>query len=252
MVLYTTATATTSNVDDRSCGFSCVRDSVTFMPIPVIQKQCYEIVAPPDETIITNDFTTRLYVTPPGVDASCKEDFQMTIYAKHDNNTGLNKYIDHFGYSQIEMTDRSEMASSTYAGQMPMYRLGSIINLPDNRTAYGHFAHYIPVVEEWTTGLTNFHTLKKDCYIEFYVDQNGLNLDQIKVDGISLTKYTYTVNYMFYFKKQFGHFILPLHGYGLHSIENGGNYFLCVVCKNVNGPYNAVGYLAGFNKRRFS
>uniref|UniRef100_A0AC35TH59 Structural protein n=1 Tax=Rhabditophanes sp. KR3021 TaxID=114890 RepID=A0AC35TH59_9BILA len=142
------------------------------------------------------------------------------------------------------------MASSTNAGQMPMYRLGSVLNHPDSLTAYGHFTHYVPSVQEWVTGKTQFFTLAKNCFVEMYTDQDGYNPDFITVDGIVLSRLNYTFIYMEYFKKKYGHFVLPVTGYGLHTIKNYGNYVIYVVCKNVNSAGDAAGYVAGFNKRK--
>uniref|UniRef100_A0AC35TQF3 CUB domain-containing protein n=1 Tax=Rhabditophanes sp. KR3021 TaxID=114890 RepID=A0AC35TQF3_9BILA len=181
----------------------------------------------------------------------CNEIFTITIYDKNDNINGDHKIIIAAEPSTIELTDKSEIASPTYSGQMPMYRLGSILSHPDSLTAYGHFAHYVPSVLEWVTGKTQFYTLAKDCYIQFYADPDGIDPDLIKVDGTSLSDFDYSFNHMSYFKKKYGHFIMSIPGYGLHTFDNGGNYILYVVCKNANGPY-ARGYLTGFNQRKSS
>uniref|UniRef100_A0AC35TKC4 IgGFc_binding domain-containing protein n=1 Tax=Rhabditophanes sp. KR3021 TaxID=114890 RepID=A0AC35TKC4_9BILA len=220
------------------------------MPMPVVAKQCNDLLFPTDQRMITNDFTTRLYVSPPSVDSDCDEIFTVIVYDKNDNVNGHHEVITAVSPSTIDLTDKSEMASSSYSGQIPMYRLGSISNHPDSLTAYGHFAHIVPSLLEWVTGKSQFYTLAKDCYIEFYADQDGIDPDLIKVDGIILSNYDYTFNHMSYYKKKYGHFILALPGYGLHTLENGGSYVLYVICKNVNGPNDAAGYLTGYNQRK--
>uniref|UniRef100_A0AC35TYY7 SCP domain-containing protein n=1 Tax=Rhabditophanes sp. KR3021 TaxID=114890 RepID=A0AC35TYY7_9BILA len=240
--------ASTSNIGVPSCGITCHEDYITFMPMPVVSKDCSDAISPPDQRMITNDFTTRIYVSPPDVPYDCNEMFTTTVYDKNDN--GHQEVISSIGTSTIELTDKSEMASSSNSGQLPMYRLGSILNYPDSLTAYGHFAHYVPSIQEWVTGKTQFYTFAKGCYIEMYADQNGLNPDAIKMDGLPLSSYGYKLNHMNHFTKTYGHFIVPVTGYGLHTIESGANYVMYVICKNVLGAYDAAGYVAGFNKRK--
>uniref|UniRef100_A0AC35UF68 Phospholipid scramblase n=1 Tax=Rhabditophanes sp. KR3021 TaxID=114890 RepID=A0AC35UF68_9BILA len=217
--------------------------------MPVVFKQCDTKLSRPDQRIISNNFTTRLYVSPPDVPSDCKEVFTMDVSDKA--GTVNHETINDSGSSTIELTDKSEMGSSTNEGQTPMYRFGSIINYPDASAIFGHFAHYVPSIEEWVTGKSQFYTLAKECSIELYTDEDGFNPGLIKVDGIALSKFQYTLSYMKYFNKKFGYFIVPITGYGLHTIENGGNYVMYVVCKNVNGINDAAGYLAsGFNKRK--
>uniref|UniRef100_A0AC35TR02 IgGFc_binding domain-containing protein n=1 Tax=Rhabditophanes sp. KR3021 TaxID=114890 RepID=A0AC35TR02_9BILA len=68
---YASWWTTTSNLEDDSCGLSCNVNYVTFMP--VVSKQCNDLLFPPDQRMITNDFTTRLYASPPSVDQDCVE-----------------------------------------------------------------------------------------------------------------------------------------------------------------------------------
>uniref|UniRef100_A0AC35TSK5 Thermopsin n=1 Tax=Rhabditophanes sp. KR3021 TaxID=114890 RepID=A0AC35TSK5_9BILA len=188
MLSFATFYDTTGTLDGKSCGRSCNWNYVTFMPMPSVSKSCNSAWTHPDQRMITNDFTTRLYVSPPNV----------------------------------ENTYKSEMASSTSHGQMAMYRYGSILKHPDSLTAYGHFVHYVPSVREWVSGRTQFYTLAKDCYLEFYTNQEGSNTDFIKVDGKVLSTYKYTLKKMNYFKTVYGHFLMSLKGYGLHTFENSG------------------------------
>uniref|UniRef100_A0AC35TNT3 Astacin domain-containing protein n=1 Tax=Rhabditophanes sp. KR3021 TaxID=114890 RepID=A0AC35TNT3_9BILA len=218
------------------------------MPMPVVSKGCNDAFSRADQRMITNDFTTRLYISPPDIPDHCNELFTMTVYDK--NGDEYNETITSAGSSSVELADEYEKAFSTNAGEMRIYRFGSILNHPDNITGYGHFMHYIPSIQEWVKGKTQFYTLAKDCSIEFYADEDGYNPDLITVDGIVLSKYKYTFSYMKYFKKKYGHFILPITRYGLHTIENDGNYILYVICKNVNSAYDAAAYVTGFNKRK--
>uniref|UniRef100_A0AC35UAK4 IgGFc_binding domain-containing protein n=1 Tax=Rhabditophanes sp. KR3021 TaxID=114890 RepID=A0AC35UAK4_9BILA len=247
-ITYLNPWAVSGSLQDGSCGISCNWDYITFMPMPVVGKECNKMLALPDQRIITNDFTTRLYVSPPNVPHNCNEMFKIQVYDKFDNVTGNCEIISDIGSSTISLTDKSEMGSETFEGETVMYRFGSFHHSPDNLTGYGHFAHYVPSVQEWVTGQTQFYTLAKDCSAELYTDQ--VNPDSIKLDGITLTKPKYTLNYMDYFNKKFGHFIVPISGYGVHSIDSGSNYVLYVVCKNVHSIYNGAGYLASFNQAK--
>uniref|UniRef100_A0AC35UBT3 CUB domain-containing protein n=1 Tax=Rhabditophanes sp. KR3021 TaxID=114890 RepID=A0AC35UBT3_9BILA len=116
---------TSNNFEDGSCGVSCNADYVQFLPMPVVPKNCNERLMKPDKRVITNDFTTRVYVSPPSVDYDCNEVFTMDIYDKFENISEKSKIISRIGMSRIELTDKSEMASSTVSGQMPMYRFGN-------------------------------------------------------------------------------------------------------------------------------
>uniref|UniRef100_A0AC35TS51 IgGFc_binding domain-containing protein n=1 Tax=Rhabditophanes sp. KR3021 TaxID=114890 RepID=A0AC35TS51_9BILA len=249
MLTYVTPIAATSNnEDDGSCGKTCGNNYVAFMPVPVVSKKCNQLLSSPDLRLMTNDFTTRLHISPPSVDYNCNEDFSMDVYDKEGNVD--HKVISKTGLSLISLVDQSEIGSSTNAGEMPVYRFGSILNHPDNLTAYGHFAHYVPSVQEWVTGKTQFYTLAKNCFIEFYADQDGSNTDFIKLDGLFLSKYPYTSNKMNYFKRSYGHIIVPVSGYGLHTFENGGKYVMYVICKTAYAKYDSSGYLTGFNRRK--
>uniref|UniRef100_A0AC35UE73 IgGFc_binding domain-containing protein n=1 Tax=Rhabditophanes sp. KR3021 TaxID=114890 RepID=A0AC35UE73_9BILA len=251
MVAFASYNLVSDNNLDEGCGITCKPDYGTFMLSPLVPKQCNDLLFPPDQRLITNDFTSRVYVAPPSVSSKCNEVFSATFFDKNDNVNGDHIIITAYNRSFYDFGGKSpEMASSSYSGQMPMVRHGSVLNLPDTFTAYGHFLHYIPSILEWVTGKTQFYTLTKNCFMEFYADQEGSNADNIKIDGININNYDFTFKHMFYYKKTFGHFILELPGYGLHTIENSGNYVLYVVCKQVNGPYNAAGYLTGFNQRK--
>uniref|UniRef100_A0AC35U2B1 COL8A n=1 Tax=Rhabditophanes sp. KR3021 TaxID=114890 RepID=A0AC35U2B1_9BILA len=133
---------------------------------------------------------------------------------------------------------------------MPMYRLGSVHTQPDNITAWGLFIHYVPSTSEWVTGKSQFFTLAKNCFLEFYINEDGNNVDSIKVDNLNLSQYNYTQHNMNYFGSTFGHYIMPLNGYGVHSFENSGKYVLYVVCKHVNKLYSSSGYTTGFNLKK--
>uniref|UniRef100_A0AC35TXX7 Velvet domain-containing protein n=1 Tax=Rhabditophanes sp. KR3021 TaxID=114890 RepID=A0AC35TXX7_9BILA len=183
------------------------------MPMPVVAKQCNGLLFPPDQRMISNDLTTRLYVSPPTVASECEEIFEITVYDKDNNANGHQEIITAIKPSTIDLTEKSEMGSSTDSGQMPMYRLGSIHIKPDHLTAYGHFVYYVPSVVEWVTGKTQFYTSAKDCHIEFYTDSNGIDPDLIKVDENILSTHNYKFNDMNYFKRQYGHFIMSMpHG----------------------------------------
>uniref|UniRef100_A0AC35TVB1 IgGFc_binding domain-containing protein n=1 Tax=Rhabditophanes sp. KR3021 TaxID=114890 RepID=A0AC35TVB1_9BILA len=248
MLSYASYYTAPNNVDDKECGKTCYPNYVSFMPMPVVSKKCNSLLSHPDQRMITHDFTKRLYISPPNVDLNCDETFSIDVYNK-DNINGNIEIINTVGLSSFELKNTSEIALSTYSGQMPMYRLGSFHNEPDYLTAYGLFAHYVPSVKEWVTGKTQFYTLAKKCYLEFYTDADGSNIDFIKVDGLILKKYDVKLNKMNYFGTTFGHFIMPLDGYGLHTFENNGKYVLYVLCQNVNSAFDGAGYLTGFNKR---
>uniref|UniRef100_A0AC35TQ14 IgGFc_binding domain-containing protein n=1 Tax=Rhabditophanes sp. KR3021 TaxID=114890 RepID=A0AC35TQ14_9BILA len=250
LISFMTPYIVSTDEADGECGFPCYQDYVTFFPSPVFFTECNGVLSPPDQRIITNDFTTRLYVSPPKKSSDCDEIFIMTIYNKEDNVNGDEEIITAIGSSTIDLRDKSEMGSSTSAGQMPIYRLGSARDYFDSLYEYGHFLHLVPSTEEWVTGKSQFYSLAKDCIIEFYTDQAGSDVNSILFDGKVLTKYGYIKDPMNYFKKTYFHFQVAVHGYGLHTLENDGKYVLYVICKHVNSVSDAAGYLTGFNRRK--
>uniref|UniRef100_A0AC35TTS4 CUB_2 domain-containing protein n=1 Tax=Rhabditophanes sp. KR3021 TaxID=114890 RepID=A0AC35TTS4_9BILA len=136
----------------------------------------------------------------------------------------------------------------TIAGPMSANRFGYIIN-KDGITAVGHFMHYFPSTSEWITGKTQFYTLAKDCILEFYADATGSNAELIKIDGHNMDTLKYNRKPLPIFQNKYFQFIVKIKGYGLHTFENDGNYVAYVICKHVNGYYNANGYLTGFSQR---
>uniref|UniRef100_A0AC35U9I9 IgGFc_binding domain-containing protein n=1 Tax=Rhabditophanes sp. KR3021 TaxID=114890 RepID=A0AC35U9I9_9BILA len=248
MVSFTTSFATTSNSGtDGSCGQSCNRDYITFMPLPEHPKTCSNGALFHDHRMITSDLTTSLYIAPPTVPPTCDEVFSLSVFGINDNSKGVSKIIPRTGTSSITLTDKPEVATNSKHGVMPMYRLGSILTKPDSLTAFGHIAHIVPSTAEWVSGKTQFFALGKDCVIEFY--KVGFATDSIRLDKAPLVKGSFTSNVLSYFGNKYAHGIVPITSYGLHTFETSGHYVLYVVCKNVNGPYNALGYLTGFNKR---
>uniref|UniRef100_A0AC35TLI2 IgGFc_binding domain-containing protein n=1 Tax=Rhabditophanes sp. KR3021 TaxID=114890 RepID=A0AC35TLI2_9BILA len=247
MLTFASPFITESNFNYDACGDLICEDYTAFMLMPVVSKECNIMLRQPDQKIMRNDFTTRLYVSPPSVDNDCNESFSMDVY--DENNNVKHELISAIGSSTIELTDKSEMGSSTSGGQIPMFRLGRVINSPGSPLTYGHFGHFVPSIREWVVGKTQFYTLATNCIIEFYADQDGYNPEFIKLDGIVISNYNF--NYMNYFKKKYGHFTIPVKGYGLHTFENWGNYVLYVICKNVNNNvYDSAGYVASFNQKK--
>uniref|UniRef100_A0AC35TII4 IgGFc_binding domain-containing protein n=1 Tax=Rhabditophanes sp. KR3021 TaxID=114890 RepID=A0AC35TII4_9BILA len=234
----------------NDCGATCVEDYVAFMPISSPSTSCPS--NDKDQRMATHDFSTRLHISPPNFGSNCNEVSKITIF--NDTNTvqGFNQIVDNKGFTSISLIKNDYQSGfSSEHGQLATYRYGSILIQPDTHTAYGHFAHYLPSVNEWVTNTTLFYTLGKDCFIEFYTDANGSDPSLIKVDGITLDSVSFTKTKMHMFDNKYTQFVVPVNGwYGLHSFENNnGDYVLYVVCKNVNGPYNAAGYLTGFNRK---
>uniref|UniRef100_A0AC35TV21 IgGFc_binding domain-containing protein n=1 Tax=Rhabditophanes sp. KR3021 TaxID=114890 RepID=A0AC35TV21_9BILA len=204
---------------------------------------------PPDQRMITNDFTTRLHVSPPNLGANCNAITKITAYDENNNVRGTEQIVDKTGLTEISLINDEVAGFSTVGGQMSTNRFGSIIN-KDNIIPAGHFMHYIPSTSEWITGKTQFYTLAKDCILEFYADADGSNSDFIKIDGHNMDTLKYDRKLLPFFNNQYTQFVVEINGYGLHTIENYGKYVAYVICKHVNGPYNANGYLTGFNQKK--
>uniref|UniRef100_A0AC35U9K8 IgGFc_binding domain-containing protein n=1 Tax=Rhabditophanes sp. KR3021 TaxID=114890 RepID=A0AC35U9K8_9BILA len=251
MVTFASALTASSDHDDDTCGASCMLDYTTFFVPPAVYKMCHgPNITSPDQRLMTNDFTTSVYITPPATQFDdCYEKFKMIVYEKSNNSTKGAGSVSSTGDSAIPLLNYPEIASSAISGLMPMYRFGSIFNPRGvGPTGYGHFAHYIPSIQEWVTGNTQFYSLANNCFIEFFADVIGSNLNYIRLDGKPLNNYS--LNNLYYFGTTYGHFIMPVQGFGIHTFQNPGNYVLYVICQNVNSAYNAAGYVTGFNQRK--
>uniref|UniRef100_A0AC35TWB8 CUB domain-containing protein n=1 Tax=Rhabditophanes sp. KR3021 TaxID=114890 RepID=A0AC35TWB8_9BILA len=246
---YVTPWVTSSNFFDDSCGKSCYMNYVQLTPMPVVTKQCNVQLFPAEQRIITDDYTSKLYVSPPNVEGVCYENFALILYNKNNLN-GEYKPIESFETNTISLETTSEIGSLSKAGQMPMYRFGSIMQKPDMVTSVGHFAHYVPSIQEWVTGETHFYTLENNCVIEFYADAIGSIPTFIELDKKPLSTYDYERKNMHYFANTYSRFSVKISGEGLHTFENNGNYVLYVVCDKLFWKYGAVGYVGGFNKRK--
>uniref|UniRef100_A0AC35UG49 IgGFc_binding domain-containing protein n=1 Tax=Rhabditophanes sp. KR3021 TaxID=114890 RepID=A0AC35UG49_9BILA len=248
MLIFEAPFAQTSNVGEGgSCGTSCYYDSIQFMPISSQPLKCNSLLMPPDQRIITNDFTTRLHVYSPNLEADCYSITNITVYDGTNNVQGTSQIVDEMGFTKISLMNEGVVGFSTTGGQVPTNRFGSILG-EDGITAFGHFMHYVPSISEWVTGKTQFFTLSNNCVIEFYTDSSNENL--IKIDGKSLATLKYDRKSLPFFQNQYFQFIVKITGYGLHKIEHDAKYVAYVVCKHVNGPNNAAGYLTGFNQRK--
>uniref|UniRef100_A0AC35TRT6 Uncharacterized protein n=1 Tax=Rhabditophanes sp. KR3021 TaxID=114890 RepID=A0AC35TRT6_9BILA len=248
MLSFDAPFTTTSNLC-TSRAPSCSRDFVQFMPIASQPLQCNSFLMPPDQRMITNDFTTRLHVSPPNLGANCNAITKITVYDENNNVRGTEQIVDKMGFTKISLMNDEVAGFSTVGGQMSTNRFGSIID-KDGITALGHFMHYVPSTSEWVTGKTQFYTLAKDCILEFYADATGSNAELIKIDGHNMDTLKFDHIPILFFEQKYSQFVVKINGYGLHTIENYGKYVAYVICKHVNGPYNANGYLTGFNQRK--
>uniref|UniRef100_A0AC35TWQ9 CUB domain-containing protein n=1 Tax=Rhabditophanes sp. KR3021 TaxID=114890 RepID=A0AC35TWQ9_9BILA len=248
MLSFEAPQTATSSLDSL-CGSSCNEDFVQFMPITSQPIECNSLLLAPDQRMITSHFTTRLHLSPPNSGINCNAISKITVYEDTNNVQGSEQVVDKMGYTQISLMGKQSAAFSTYDGQMSTNRFGSTFE-QDNSTANGHFMHYVPSTSEWVTGKTQFYILAKDCILELYADAIGSNPDIIKIDGHNISTLKYERKLLPFFKMQYAQFTVQMKGYGLHTIENDGNYVAFVICKKVNGPYNAYGYLTGFNQRK--
>uniref|UniRef100_A0AC35UE61 IgGFc_binding domain-containing protein n=1 Tax=Rhabditophanes sp. KR3021 TaxID=114890 RepID=A0AC35UE61_9BILA len=239
---------TTLSNDDSSCGQSCNEDSVNFMPIASQPIVCDKPLVTPDQRMITNDFTTRLYVSPPSVETNCDASDTITVYDVINNVQGTKQEVSKFGFTAISLMNTEAAGFTTTSGQMSTNRFGSFFGASDHTTAFGNFMHYVPSISEWITGKSQFYTLAKNCYVELYTDSNEDAI--IKIDGIEIDGYIFKEQNIQLFGKNYIQYVVDMYKYGIHTIENSGNYVAYVICSNVNGPNNAAGYLTGFNQRK--
>uniref|UniRef100_A0AC35TWN8 IgGFc_binding domain-containing protein n=1 Tax=Rhabditophanes sp. KR3021 TaxID=114890 RepID=A0AC35TWN8_9BILA len=248
MITLSSPFVTASDLPSDYCGASCKQDYVIFMPIGSELKKCGTTTSLPEERMTTDDFATRFYTSPPNVVDSCKDISRITIYDDITDLAGRAIKVSPFGSTAISLINKHQSGFLTYEGQMSTYRQGSIVQA-DGITAFGHFIHYLPATNEWISGSTQFFTLAKNCYLEFYIKADKIDLNYVKIDQTPLTNLTYTTKDIVLFANNIKQFTTPITGYGVHTFANDAGISVSyVVCKSVNGPYNAAGYLTGFNK----
>uniref|UniRef100_A0AC35U789 CUB_2 domain-containing protein n=1 Tax=Rhabditophanes sp. KR3021 TaxID=114890 RepID=A0AC35U789_9BILA len=248
MILLSAPSVTTSPQPTSYCGKTCFQDYVAFMPIGSSLKKCGSTTTLPEERFITHHYASRIYVSPPHVDDSCNDNSKITVYDDITDLAGRAVPVSKSGATAISLINKNQTGFLTYEGEMSTYRLGSIVQ-GDGMTAFGHFASYLPSIQEWITGPTQFYTLAKDCVLELYISAPVINLKFVTIDGIPLANLNHTETYIDLFDRNLMQYVIPIQGYGVHSLANGaGTSVSFVVCKNVNGIHNAAGYLTGFNK----
>uniref|UniRef100_A0AC35TGQ9 IgGFc_binding domain-containing protein n=1 Tax=Rhabditophanes sp. KR3021 TaxID=114890 RepID=A0AC35TGQ9_9BILA len=254
MLSFESPQSTTSDIDSNgSCGSICYTDFVQFMPIASQPIQCNSILTGPDQRMVTDDFTTRLHVSPPNVGANCNAITNISVY--NGNFGHKDQAVDSMGFTQISLMNNEFAGISTYGGQVSTNRFGSIFVSDgvagDSPIMYGHFMHYLPSTREWVQGKTQFYTLAKRCALEIYADNSNANaVNEINIDGHVLGSLIYQRNDIPFFKTRYSQFIVSVKGYGLHKIEFNGKYVAYVICDGVNSYVNANGYLTGFNQRK--
>uniref|UniRef100_A0AC35UDM0 IgGFc_binding domain-containing protein n=1 Tax=Rhabditophanes sp. KR3021 TaxID=114890 RepID=A0AC35UDM0_9BILA len=237
--------ATPWSIDDTDQDKPCY---IAFMLMPVVQQNCYHNLINPDQRIITNVFTSIVYISPPAVDANCNEEFLLNVFNEKDNMKGSIKTISKTIPNHINLDGEiSEIATTTVNGQIPMYRIGASPRIPGIDTQ-GHFAHYIPSTQEWINGKTPFYILGTDCSLEIYT--TDINPDSIQIDEVIGTKYGLNLQKNNYFGHEYGYYITSIKNYGLHTIESNSSYTAFVICKRINSIADIAGYLIGFNKRK--
>uniref|UniRef100_A0AC35TJ27 PA14 domain-containing protein n=1 Tax=Rhabditophanes sp. KR3021 TaxID=114890 RepID=A0AC35TJ27_9BILA len=247
MLSFESPHATTNNLENSCGSSSCNEDFVQFMPIASQPLQCNSYLYPPDQRMCAKDYTTRLHISPPNLGLNCDAISQITVYNNINNMRGNQEVVDKAGFTKIDLINNGVAGFSTIAGQVSTNRLGSAFD-ENGIIANGHFMHYVPSTREWLTGKSSFYTLAKDCVLEFYADADGSNDELIKINGHTLDTLKYEHTPILFFEQRYSQFVVNINGYGLHTIENHGKYVAYVICKHVNGPYNAHGYLTGSKK----
>uniref|UniRef100_A0AC35TXW3 IgGFc_binding domain-containing protein n=1 Tax=Rhabditophanes sp. KR3021 TaxID=114890 RepID=A0AC35TXW3_9BILA len=253
MITLTAPRVTSNSITTDYCGTTCLSDYVTFMPIGVNEKKCKFESNQPEENMITNDFTSRIYIYPTYQDGICNDKLTATVYDDITNLArGTTIDISLYGKSSVSLVNKKQTGVLTYDGPLRSYRQGAILE-SDGITAHGHFAHYLPMTKEWVEGNYQFFTLAKDCVLEFYVqgepNTNSIDLNHIKIDGTPVTNMTFTTKVIELFDTNVSQYAVSIKGYGIHTFvnEGSGKSVGYVICKNVNSPSSGMGYLTGFN-----
>uniref|UniRef100_A0AC35UFE4 IgGFc_binding domain-containing protein n=1 Tax=Rhabditophanes sp. KR3021 TaxID=114890 RepID=A0AC35UFE4_9BILA len=247
--MITSASTKTGNRNDGTCGDTCFYDYTAFMPISLGPIDCDSLEDKPDIRMITNDLTTRLYLSPANLRGNdCDDNSVITLYDDKTNINGNEEVVSNIGLTRIEMAAINQTGFRSESGQITNYRFGSFI---DQDPSVGLFTHYVPSTEEWVSGKTHFYSLDKNCYLELYVNKDASDIAHIKLDGLSISKSNPKKTVLKMFSQEYTQFILPITGYGLHNLRiTKGKYVLYVACKAVNSIHNGAGYLTGFEKRQ--
>uniref|UniRef100_A0AC35UFZ3 IgGFc_binding domain-containing protein n=1 Tax=Rhabditophanes sp. KR3021 TaxID=114890 RepID=A0AC35UFZ3_9BILA len=236
----------TFNHEGGNPGKHYEEDYVNFMPVSYPTTNCDSFTTRPDKRLIARTYTDNLHLSP----SSCNAISTIQIYDDSKNIQGTDQVVSNVGLTSLDFNNRKQIGFSSQTGQMSTYRFGTWVSGDGLEDTIGHFAHYIPSTEEWVTSTTQFFTLLDHCWLEFYADQAGSNPDQIKIDGIPLSTLQYKKTVMTMFDHNYTQFITQIHNYGIHTIENDGNYVAYVIFQYV-GTYSSMnGYLTGFNRRK--
>uniref|UniRef100_A0AC35TYJ6 CUB_2 domain-containing protein n=1 Tax=Rhabditophanes sp. KR3021 TaxID=114890 RepID=A0AC35TYJ6_9BILA len=189
MLSFESPQTTTSNIDDDgSCGSVCYNDFVQFMPVASQPIDCNLDFTTPDQRMITSEFTSRLHISPPNFGDDCDAIPKIIVYNDLLSVEGSEQIVDKTGFTRISLNNIQYAGFSTNNGQMTTNRFGSLFQ-PDfgGITAYGHFMHYVPSIQEWLINETQFYTLPKHCLLEIYAEDDDSNaIHSITIDGIPL------------------------------------------------------------------
>uniref|UniRef100_A0AC35UFU6 ShKT domain-containing protein n=1 Tax=Rhabditophanes sp. KR3021 TaxID=114890 RepID=A0AC35UFU6_9BILA len=239
-----------NNNYDTNCAQNCHWDYTVVIPLPVIENNCFRTSKIFDDYVITNNFTTRLYVAPPLNNCNFKVLAQVVDDIGSPDGTSLE--ISALGFTNLTLSTRNQVEMTYhYTGGLRVYRQGGIIQT-DGVTAFGTFLAYMPSYNEYVTGATPFYSLNKGCVLELYTkadtDKNGL----IVLDGVGLKPFRYTKTQFKINDRKHFLYIIPLVIYGYHYVNLSNDaYTAYVVCKAVNGPFDANGYNIGYNNKAF-
>uniref|UniRef100_A0AC35UCR0 IgGFc_binding domain-containing protein n=1 Tax=Rhabditophanes sp. KR3021 TaxID=114890 RepID=A0AC35UCR0_9BILA len=231
-----------STTGDSSCGKICCKNYMTTMLLANTVKKCNQPTLSQEQRIITNDFSSRLYISPP-VASDCAEDFTVRVFDNNKLAGGEEIIISKTGYTNYTFAERREISLVSSSGDMSVIRYGTVFHNGDLQTNYGHFAHYVPSTREFVTGKSQFYALANDCALEVYTS----NTDNIKLDGADVESIKTGLVGL---GGKYTQILINIQGLGIHTFESAGHYVSYVVCRQVNGIYDSTGYLTGFNKRK--
>uniref|UniRef100_A0AC35UHD1 IgGFc_binding domain-containing protein n=1 Tax=Rhabditophanes sp. KR3021 TaxID=114890 RepID=A0AC35UHD1_9BILA len=268
---------------------ACARDHAAMMLIPNLVKQCNQQHLPQEQRIMTSDFTSKLFISPP-VSSDCDEKFKVTVFDDNKLASGKEMEVSKIGSTNITFVDRKEMALVSVSGVMPTIRFGTFfdgstpinygkemevskigstnITFVDRKEmALVSVSGVMPTIRFGTffDGSTPINYGHYTHYVpstaeyvtgktQFYTLAKNCVLE-VYTDNAESFKLDgssgqfTTITPLSVLSQKYTHILFNIKGLGIHTFESSANYVAYVVCRQVNGIHDSAGYLTGFNRR---
>uniref|UniRef100_A0AC35TFJ9 EGF-like domain-containing protein n=1 Tax=Rhabditophanes sp. KR3021 TaxID=114890 RepID=A0AC35TFJ9_9BILA len=237
----------TKGNDAKNC-VGCKESYVSYMPIPSKNEVCPRKGVAGDKRIISADFTMDIFFSSPLLTSTCTKEAIVSLVTENfkDGTTAItvNKDV------QTSFAMNSHyVATSSVNGKIPTYRFGGAKadRFNPSTTLSGKIAHYVPSMDEWVTGTTEFFTFMFHCVLEVYAEDTGSTFDLSMDGGVINPRLFLKSEKIKFFGKPFVRYEISVSGERQHTFEAKRKYVAYVVCPKIEPSNVAYGYLTGFN-----